>query len=91
MRLAELAIEHWRELDGYAASRNMPELTDLPLGRFCNFVLWWATKDMQDEQSYLTFEAQLWRPPKGQAVDEGPWSPQAETEAFQALRKMTGG
>lgn len=84
LRLAQIAEERWAELDGFSVSRNMPNLEDLPLDRFANFVWWYLTKDL-DHTNVEKFRARLWQPPKGQR-GQGPWAPNAETAAFKALQ-----
>lgn len=86
-----MALESWAVLDGYAVSHGMPHLLDLPLDRFANYVYWMATKNL-DEQGIEKFRAKLWRPPRGEAPAPGsPWSPEAETSAFQALKAAAMG
>ena len=85
LRLVTLAIEHWRELDGFAVSQNMPDLRELPLGRFISFIYWWATRNAETDTERSKFDARLWRPPPGEEA-KGPWSPEAEAAAFSALK-----
>lgn len=88
MRLAGIAQDNWRSVDGFAASQNMPDLREMPLDRFCSFIYWWATRNAEKEADIRKFEAQLWRPPVGVVPDAGsPWSAEAETSAFAALKK----
>ena len=89
IRLARIALDHWWAIDGFAASQNMPDLGRMPLGRFCSFVYWWATRNAEKESDITRFDAQLWRPPPGKA-GMGPWSAEAETSAFAALKKGLG-
>ena len=88
-RLLALAVEHWKDLDGYAVSHGMPTLTELPFDRFCNYVWWWSVKGA-DEKQREKFESRLYMPPKGVAVEQGPWSVDAETSAFSSLRQSRG-
>ena len=84
-RLVQLALEEWSEIDGWATGHGL-NLEKLPLGRFCNFVQWWATQGAE-EADKQKFRAHLWIPPKGQAPDpSGPWSAEAEQRAFKALQ-----
>ncbi|HEY1319096.1 MAG TPA: hypothetical protein VGF32_02565 [Streptosporangiaceae bacterium] len=88
-----LALYHWAEIDGYAASRNMPDLRDLPVERFCNFVWWYATRNAESRAEVDKLRAQLWRPPPAavrSAPAVGPWSPAAETAAIGALKSALG-
>jgi hypothetical protein len=90
LRLVNLALSHWNELDGYAVSRNMPELGELPLGRFFSFVWWWATRN-GSEADVAKFTAQVWRPPPNTAPAKGsPWDPERENAAFAALKAGLG-
>lgn len=85
-RLIALAVEHWRDLDGYAVGHNIGELEEMSLGRFCNFIWWWMTRNAeQKERDKL--ERHLYMPPKGQEATTGPWSAEAETEAFGSLQR----
>lgn len=88
VRLAGLALSEWDTLDGFATSRNMPELADLSLSRLCSFVYWYATNG-RDQKDVDKFRNQLWRPPAGSVEpipDESPWSADNETRAFAAFK-----
>ena len=85
-RLVALAVEHWKDLDGFAVAHAIPSLHDLSLDRFCNFVWWWATREA-DQKERDRFERRLYQPPKGYAPKTGPWSAEAETSAFASLRQ----
>lgn len=87
-RLVAIAVEHWPDIDGYAVSRGLGRLEDMPLDRFANFVWWWVTHGA-DEKERDKFRIRLWRPPKGE-VGQGPWSAEAETKAFQGLKQALG-
>lgn len=89
VRLCALALDNWAILDGWAASRNMPPLKEMPLQRFANFVYWWATRNA-DEKEMRQFDIRLWRPPVGVVPMSGPWSAEAETAAFSSLKKAVG-
>lgn len=89
LRLTNIALDHWREIDGFAVSQNMPDLRTLPLGRFCSFVYWWATRGADDEATKAKFDSRLWQPPPGE-VAQGPWSPEAETAAFASVKAALG-
>lgn len=87
LRLTSTALDRWADLDGWAASLNLPDLRDLPLERFCNLVWYWLTKDAEDPNEVDKFKTKLWQPPKGE-VGQGPWSAEAETAAFVALKRQ---
>jgi len=68
----------------------MPDLRELPLDRFCNYVYWMATREASSVD-IEKFRARLWRPPPGKAADaRSPWSKENETGAFQALKAGLG-
>jgi hypothetical protein len=90
LRLTALALDSWRELDGFAVSQNMPDLRTLPLFRFASFVYWWATRNAEDATARMKFDSHLWMPPPGE-VAQGPWSVEAETSAFAGLKAGLGG
>ena len=92
LRLARLALDNWDDIDGYAVSRNMPPLASLPLGRFVNFVWWWATRNAQSPAEVEKFRTRLWVPPPkyNKPITQGPWSPESETRAFAALKATLG-
>ena len=85
-RLTAVAVDQWRDLDGYAVAHNMGRLSEMPLDRFTNFVWWWATREA-DQKERDRFERRLYQPPKGYAPKVGPWSAEAETNAFASLRQ----
>lgn len=85
-RLTAIAVEHWKDIDGFSVAHNMGRLSEMPLDRFTNFIWWWATKEA-DSKDREKFERRLYMPPKGVAPTTGPWSAEAETAAFGALRQ----
>ena len=86
LRLAGVATAQWADVDGWAVSKNIPRLESLPLDRFAHLVWFWATRNAE-EKDVTKFRTRLWMPPKGEAADKrGPWSPEAETSAFKALK-----
>lgn len=88
MRLAATAKQYYRDLDGYAVSRNMPRVRDMPMDRFCNFVWFFFTRNA-DEKEKEKFEQRLWLPPKGE-VGRGIWSAEAEQDALASLKRQLG-
>lgn len=90
MRLVRIATDHWKDIDGWAVGRNLPPVQDLSVDRFCNFVWWWATRNVTEQAEKDKFEARLWRPPVGVVPDRGPWSAEAESGAFSAFKAQIG-
>ena len=88
-RLALIVIENDWQIEGYAASRNMPELGQLSMHRFCAFVQWWAVRNAEKQADIDKFQSQLWRPPPG-VVGQGPWSSEAETAGLSSLKASLG-
>lgn len=89
-RLLNLAKRDWASFDGQAASQGFDPL-ELPADRMLNLIYWWFTHDAADQADVDRFDRQLWRPPAGTAPAPGsPWSPEAETEAFQSLAAAFG-
>lgn len=91
VRLAQIALDNWASLDGFAVARNMPDLRTLPQERFDNFVWWWATRNA-DEKQLMKFKTDVWRPPKGVTVaeKESPWHPDNETAALASFQNSLG-
>jgi len=91
-RLTATALDHWWELDGYAAAHNLPELGELPLPRFLAFVYYMLTRNL-DENELAKLRARLWRPPPGEVVTDprSPWAPQNEAAAFAAFKAQATG
>jgi hypothetical protein len=87
-RLIRLAREHWVTLDGDAALLGL-DLLALPFDRFLNAVYRFATKDANPD-AVRSFDARLWIPPRGVVPTRGPWSPEAETNAFLGLKNALG-
>jgi len=88
LRLAAHVLEHWREFDGWAAARGLPDPLTLRVARFINLVWFWMT-DGADPAEVRKLEARVWVPPSGE-VARGPWSADAEMAAFDALRSKLG-
>lgn len=82
---------NWGDLDGYAVSHNMPDLRELPLDRFANFVWFMFTRNSNDTER-RKFESQIWRPMQGEEnIDaRSPWSPESETNALASLKSGLG-
>lgn len=67
-------------------AHGIPPLGSLPLDRFCNLVYYWFTRNA-DSKDLAKFRNRLWVPPVGQVpTARSPWSPQAESSAFGALK-----
>lgn len=84
------ALQNWRDLDGLAASLNMPDLRDLTLDRFCNWLWWTLIRNAETQQQVEKIRATLWRPPPGEEPKTGPWTPEAEMASFNSLRRSLG-
>lgn len=84
-----IAADHWADFDGFSVSRNV-DPTRLPLDRFCSYVWWWVTSRMHEKKDLDKFEQRLYRPPPGEVATAGPWTPEAETQAFAALKAAVG-
>lgn len=66
----------------------MPELEELPLNRFCSFVMYMLTRN-GSETDNAKLRAKLWRPPPGVAADpRSPWSPENEKNALAAFKSQ---
>lgn len=85
VRLSQVALTYWADLDGLAVSRNMPPLQSLPVDRFCNFVWWWMTRNA-DEAERKRLQARIWQPPLDYVPKTGPWAAQNESSSFQSLK-----
>lgn len=64
----------------------MPDLHDLPMERFCNFIWYYLTRNAGKQSDIDKLKTRLWRPPPGQVAKKGPWTAEAETAAFQSLK-----
>lgn len=87
-KLLRLAQEHWVTLDGDAALTGI-DLLSLPFDRFLNAVYRYATREGTPD-SIRSFDIRLWVPPRGVAPTRGPWSAEAEAEAFRGLKNALG-
>lgn len=77
-------------MDGFAVAHSMSPIPDLPLGRACNFVYWYLTREA-DKDGLEKFRARLWQPPPGYVADaRSPWSPENEAKAFSSVRAALG-
>lgn len=63
---------------------------DLPEDRLLNLVYFLAT-DGAEPVEVAKWEAKLWLPPKGEVVTQGPWSAEAETQAFKSFVSQVKG
>ena len=57
----------------------------MALGRLCNFVWWFITRNTESEAEVEKLRAKLWQPPAG------PWAPEAEKAAFGAFQASMAG
>lgn len=78
------------EIDGLAASLGMKDLRKMTLERFCNFIWWVLTRNLESEAELSKLKAKLWMPPASVTPTEGPWTAEAEMAAFQNLRTSLG-
>lgn len=85
-RLVYLVAHDWSRFDGYLASQKIDPLR-LPMDRFLSLAYWWAVKDAADPNAVTKFDMRLWMPPKGVVPTQGPWTPEAETAAFQGFKR----
>lgn len=79
----------WSTFDGWAVSQGF-DPRELEGDRLLSAAYYWATKD-GDQESIKKFDTKLYMPPKGVAATEGPWSPEAETNAFNAFKSSISG
>jgi hypothetical protein len=94
-RLAATAVSHWDEFDGYAVAHSMTALEELPLERFCSYVMW-RLLDGRDAQEQQKLRAKLWRPPPGATKKDlqdkrSPWNPANENAALGAFKAQISG
>jgi hypothetical protein len=68
----------------------MKDLRKLSLDRFCNFVWWVMTRNLETEADLAKLKAQVWKPPAGFEPTEGPWSAESEMAAFRNLKAALG-
>lgn len=70
----------------------MPRFEDMDLGRLCNFVYWYLTRDA-DKEGLDKFNSKLWMPPVGVEVTDNrsPWAPENEMAALANLKAALGG
>lgn len=86
-RLLGYARQHWVSIDGEYAPLDP---LDLPFDRFLNLTYVHATRDM-DPAAVRRFDLRLWVPPPGDTTPaQGPWSAEAETAAFKAVKNALG-
>lgn len=90
LRLASMAREHWRDVNGYALSCGLrgDDLLDMEVDDFTSFVWFWATRNA-DKEGLEKFKTTLWQPPAGEE-GEGVWSAESETAAFNQLASALG-
>ena len=62
----------------------------MALGRLCNFVWWFITRNAESEAEVEKLRAKLWQPPQGEAP-AGPWAPEAAKAALGALQASLAG
>jgi hypothetical protein len=88
VRLVRTAVANWETLDGYAVAHGMEDLRTLELDRFCNFV-WFMMTRHAEKKDADQMRAKLWVPPPkatGPIPRNSPWSAEAETAAFKAVK-----
>lgn len=88
VRLVRTAVANWDTLDGYAVAHGMGDLRDLPLERFCAFV-WYMMTRFAEKKDIDQMRSKLWVPPPKSTAPiptNSPWSAEAETAAFRAVK-----
>lgn len=90
-RLLGLLEENLTVIEGEVALHDPTvDLLEMPLPRLLNLVYFWGIRN-GDENEIRKFDTRLWRPPPGEIPTEGPWSAEAETNAFRAFAKQIRG
>lgn len=88
-RLVGMIARDWAVFDGMMSSQGVDPL-ELPPDRFISAIYAYAVNN-GDKDEVAKFDRKLWMPPKGVAPVAGsPWSPEAETEAFNQLAAVFG-
>lgn len=88
-RLLAMASGQWDTFDGWTAAQGVDPLA-LPFDRLLSLIYFWATKDGDPEQ-VERFYIRLWRPPPGETPTKGPWTAEAEMDAFRAFKAQVTG
>lgn len=88
--MTHAALDNWVDLDGYAAARNLPDLSQMSIERFSHLVWYWLTNG-GDTREVGKLRAKVWRPPAGEVAPAGsPWSAESEMAAFSSLKSALG-
>lgn len=88
-------MANWGTLDGYAVAHGLPDLRELPLERFLNFVWYMMTRNSEPKE-IERLKQTLWVPPKSERAKpipkNSPWSAENETAALKAaIATLSGG
>lgn len=78
---------NWRGFEGWATSRGILEVMELPLGQLCNLIWYWIGQNAEDPNELHMLEIKLWMPPPGRQP-RGMWSAEGEMAAFRALKSQ---
>lgn len=90
IRLAGIAHDNWMDVEGYALTHGVGDIRQLNLSQFCSFMWHMIAQGHEDQPSLDRTKAKLWKPPKGEVATQGPWSPEAEQDSFNALKSQLG-
>lgn len=90
IRYAQVALQNWEDLDGYAVGHGMRSPKSLPVDRFCHWIWWMLTRN-SEKQEREKLRAKIWQPPMNSTapIDKrSPWSPENEGKAFAMLKQQ---
>ena len=90
MRLTRIATDNWMDVEGYAIANGVGSLRNLSISEFCSFIWYMIAQGHEDETALEKTRAKIWQPPKGQEVNHGHWSKEAEKRSFDALKAQLG-
>ena len=90
MRLTRITTDNWMDVEGYAIANGVGSLRNLSISEFCSFIWYMIAQGHEDETALEKTRAKIWQPPKGQEVNHGPWSKEAEKRSFDALKAQLG-
>lgn len=93
--MAQIALDNWIDVEGYAIANGVGRIANLSISEFCSFMWYMIAQGHEDQTSLDKTKAKLWQPPRGYGESKkksanDPWSKEAQMQGFNNLKAQLG-